>query len=437
MRIAHYGNTAGNGYHNWRILGEGAHVTCERVLSYSDHCLSSAAWEQLDFELPDAPFFEQANWSQIDGAIELEARAMDRRLLRGELLATKDSQKTRQPRIETFRFWKQKDRRTENQRSIDSTADIHIAYGFPVPQVRNPSGGHFVALEHGTLRWISRGLERDSVMRQDYRSWLSTVNHLWVTNLDDETIDIAQEILPNRWTAIPHPYYLDQSAPYDSDEVWRTNLLQQTHSEFLLLMPSSINFAPDHDKGTLRALEAFAELRGQGHPVGLICVKWGRQVDELNTIIKRQRLDKYIAWVLPMPRIRLQKLIASVDVVLDQFQLKAFGGIAFKTMEQGVPLISRGITATASLIIGSFPPYMSAGSTDEIVHHVETLLGATSSLGRAETRLRYGSPLRHWFLKYHHHAICREIQLATYRTMIGDNKTDAIPTWSSLTGQFD
>jgi len=436
VKIFHYGNTAGNGYHNFRILGEVSDVTSERVLSYSDHCLSSAAWERLDFELPDARFFEKADWSRIDGANELEALAMDRRLLTGELPTTDGAEEKRNQRTKRYRYWKRKAGRTPNHLSQDNCADIHIAYGFPVQQIRNPSQGHFVALEHGTLRWISRGLESDSAMRQDYRRWLSTVDHLWVTNLDDETVALAEEILPDRWTAIPHPYYMDQSAPYDEDEVLRRYLLQQTQSEFLILMPSSINFMPDHDKGTLIALEAFTELRSQGHPVGLICIEWGRQVDDLKEILKFRGLDEYVTWTLPMPRVKLQRFMASVDVVLDQFRLKAFGGIAFKAMEQGAPLISRGVTATASVIIGSVPPYMSAGTADEIVRHVETLLTVTNSFGRDETRLRYGSPLREWFCKYHHHGICREIQLATYRSMIAGNKTDPTPSWSGLVGQF-
>lgn len=434
MRIAHYGNTAGNAYHNRRILGEVSDITCEKIISYSDHCLSSAAWEQLDFELPNPQFFKQADWTLIAGAAELDAEALDRRLLRGEWPTINHLQKPRNKFWNALRIHTAQTKRTGDSEPQTDCADIHIAYGFPVQQVRNPSRGHTVALEHGTLRWISRGLESDSTTRQDYRDWLSTVDHLWVTNLDDETLGLAEDICPGRWTVIPHPYFMDEFAPYTENVVMRTSLCQQTQSDFLILLPSSINYLPDHDKGTLVALEAFKELKKRGHSVGLICINWGRQVDDVKIIIERQGLDNNVAWLSPMPRVRLQRLMASVDVVMDQFRLKAFGGIAFKAMEQGVPLISRGVTMSAAAIMGSFPPYMAAASTDEVIRHVETLLTVTSSLGRDECRFRYGIPLREWFCTYHHHEICREIQLATYRTMTNGNRTDTTPSWSGLVG---
>lgn len=87
---------------------------------------------------------------------------------------------------------------------------------------------------------------------------------MWVTNLDLRTLELAKDMVPGKWSAIAHPFMFDEKVPYPSNAGTRQKLLTETDYEFLILMAASQNCSKHHDKGSMRALQAFIELRNRG-----------------------------------------------------------------------------------------------------------------------------------------------------------------------------
>jgi hypothetical protein len=240
---------------------------------------------------------------------------------------------------------------------------------------------------------------------------------VWITNLDPRTIEIAEEVAPGRWTALPHPYTLDDRVPFAGSPSRRKALLEQTRSSSLVLLPSSQNWRKHHDKGSKRALKAFVKLRRSGVDAGLVAVEWGLQLAESKAFLEEAGVADNVAWVPPMAKLALQRMMADVDVVWDQFGLDAFGGLALRVVEQGTPLISRGLAPIGEQLIGGPVPWRDAATTEDIVRESTGVLRDIAERGRdvviGETRSRY----RTWLLERHSPELAARLQSDVYARM--------------------
>ena len=287
-------------------------------------------------------------------------------------------------------------------------------------------------LEHGTLRYFTSG-HADSTQRDLYLEELSQAQHLWVTNLDEQTLDAAERLMAGKWSALPHPYVLDERAPFPTNFALRDHLLKFTGSTSLVFLPSSLNMEEWHNKGTSTALASFKLLHQAGARVGLVLVRWGLSVSAVERWLADQNLETFVFWMEPQPRITLQQIMASVDVVWDQFALEAMGGLAIKCMEQGAPLVSRGISARGLQLIGEPPNYLTAATPQDVAARSLDVIGISSTLGLSSAHSHFGLPGRNWLVRRHHHEICRQLQVERYRELLtfGTNAPSAHPdAWS-------
>lgn len=402
-----------------------------------NHAMSAPAWEAVDFQVRDAEWVSNPTWFTFPEAYETNKKFTD--IVMSEMTSNEAEITNYFEKVEKLSFKQHVGRfiaRTpfsssfnnlllkRNLRSypaLECTASkITMIYGadslFTLRIPRDPI--NTVALEHGTIRWIADGAKDGAIWRKKYKEQLQKVNHVWVTNLDPRTIEIAEEFVPGKWSALPHPFMFDERVPYATDELTRTKLLSELDSEALVLLASSQNWSKHHDKGSIKALEAFIELRKQGVAAGLVAVEWGLQLQESKDLLKAAGVSQFVKWVSPMPRHSLQRMMACVDVVWDQFGLDAFGALALRTLEQGTPLISRGLAPAGEQLIGGPVPWIQAISQEDIVRETTKLFLDIRQRGRSVVMNEYSSNYRKWLDNNHSPQITATLQNHVYSALI-------------------
>jgi len=458
VRVRHFGNTANNAFHNALLLQE--YEGIESVLPVSmfglEHGMSAPGWDVVDFDVADPAWVARPEWGAIPEAAAINAKYSD---LKIAAAATPGHVPLpghyRRPNfMPGFRRWANAyvagkrwaqplvDLRTrqgfERRPVVSEEGDlINVFYGPDSLSWVKPSESstRTVSLEHGTVRWLGGSGSDQALLRKAYTEQLQRSMHLWVTNLDPRTLEIAEDVAPGRWSVLPHPFMLDSRVPFAESPTRREALLKQTDSELLVLLPSSQNWSKDHDKGSIKALNAFIELRNRGIHVGLVAVEWGLQLDESKALLKRAGVSNHVAWVPPMARFGLQRMMANVDVVWDQFGLEAFGALALRAVEQGTPFVSRGLAPIGEELIGGPVPWIHAASVDDIVRETSAVFELMGRLGRdaviESTRAQY----RTWLLDRHSPAITAALQRDVYSRILDgtfEPGTSVPGRWSEL-----
>lgn len=438
MRVRHFGNTANNAFHNLLLLKQYEDIESVPPISMFGlgHAMSAPAWEVVEFEVPNAGWVAQPDWAHSPECVDVNSRFSDipTPVIGGGNEAGEAREGIasvlRRLAVEPMRgrrwadpVFRLRDRQILARRAPlpENPGEINIVYGADsLAHTRLPASSRAtVSLEHGTLRWLADGGAAAGVLRGEYRRQLERSQHVWVTNLDPRTVEIAEDVVPGRWSALPHPFVPDPRVPFGGSDENRVALLEKTKSQALILLPSSQNWSASHDKGSIKALSAFVELRRQGFPVGLVAVEWGLQLAESKEFLRSAGLEGNVVWVAPMARLPLQKLMADVDVVWDQFGLDAFGALALRTVEQGTPFISRGLQQIGEQLIGGPVPWRTASDSEGIVGETTAVLEEMSSRGRRETIEATRRASREWLLTRHSPAITAALQRAAYERVLG------------------
>lgn len=436
IRVRHFGNTANNAFYNALILDRFEGVSSELPISMFGlvHAISAPAWEGVDFDVPGADWVARPDWSRIPGAVELNSTYTD------ILPPAATGMSAYRPSFSPARtiaaavngiYGKLAGRRWAAplfdlpygvvlaRRPVVQSRSGHldIFYGSDSIPWTRPSAP-YVCLEHGTVRAIADGPRESALFRKEYRAQVSRAAHLWVTNLDPRTLEVAEDVAPGRWSALPHPYLPDPRVPFAGSPAKRAQLLESASAERLVLLPSSQNWAKTHDKGSMTALRAFVELRRRGSSIGLVAVEWGHQLAESQAFLAREGVDRHVVWVPPMARFGLQRMMADVDVVWDQFGLEAFGGLACRAVEQGTPFVSRGLAPVGEQLIGGPVPWLQAASTDDIVRQTLAVLADMDARGRDAVINDHRGRYRFWLLEHHSTAMTASLQREAYAQIL-------------------
>ena len=313
---------------------------------------------------------------------------------------------------------------------------IHISYGAMQLPFTNPKrwGAINVLLEHGTVRWSHGNPTGDARERLAYREMCRDADHVWVTNLDQRTLELIDELAPERWSAIPHPYRLDPSAPYAEVEGERARLRSKLNTEFVIFSGSSLSLGGDQNKGTHFLLEALRDLVNEGgESLGLVVTHWGNDIESVKSLIANYGIEKRVLFVPTMSRISLQKMMAACDLVSDQFHFDAFGGIAIRALEQGMPVLTRGLSAVASNLIGELPPFLSANDTETIRTQILSQMRLRERVSNHEYVKMHQQTSRGWLLRRHHHDFTLKLQEDRYAQLVMHHPIPALPNaWAML-----
>lgn len=147
-------------------------------------------------------------------------------------------------------------------------------------------------------------------------------------------------------------------------------------------------------KGNDRFLRAFASALKEGAPIRCKILDRGPDRIVARQLIESLGVAEYFEWIEPVEPSKLPALFSEIDVVVDQFDVGGFGGIALEAMSCSKPVMTYLDPACSSLIYDNKPPILNCSSEAQI--H-EMILG---NLDRAVLR-NLGERARKWVLANH------------------------------------
>ena len=273
----------------------------------------------------------------------------------------------------------------------------------------------YFSFEHGTLRDIPyEKNDRAKLTSLAYRKSI----HTFVTNFDCK--ESANYLTKGRYTIINHPFDEDnKKVPHFNVDKTRKNLLTLLDSDFLFFHPTRHDFLKKNGKGYAdkandKFLRVFVKLRKQGLRIGLITCDWGENVIESKKILSN--FEKNVYWEKPFNILKFKLMCNISDVVVDQFKLGSFGGVVFKALATGTPVLTYLEKKQIYKQFKIIPPVINCKSEKEIEHEIKKIFKNVSLLKDL------GSKSEKWIKKYHGKAQTVNLQVDQFRLYYLKNK---------------
>lgn len=267
----------------------------------------------------------------------------------------------------------------------------------------------YFAFEHGTLREIPyEPSAQGRLTALAYRR----ANHVFLTNFDCH--QSAEFLSPDRFTAINHPFDEDHSLGVEGWRELREQLKQELASDFLVFHPTRHDWVEGTgyaDKRNDILLQAFCELRSAGHGIGLICCEWGSNVAESKRLLEKSGQSAFVKWIQPLPVVAFERTCLACDLVADQFKLGSFGGVLFKAMATGRPVLTFLDEAKILEHYDECPPVLNCRTQDEIARALVRYLARHGDKDNLAERSRA------WVKKHHGKAATVNAQIDQLRLL--------------------
>ena len=119
-------------------------------------------------------------------------------------------------------------------------------------------------------------------------------------------------------------------------------------------------------KGSDRFLKAFLRAVADGASARCIILDRGPDRHLARQMIDDSGFSNHFEWRQPVSQSEMPKLIASADVVADQFDVGFFGWTAWETMLQAKAVLIHVETLAAELLYDTPPPILSVHTEDDI-----------------------------------------------------------------------
>ena len=255
------------------------------------------------------------------------------------------------------------------------------------------AGKPYMAFEHGTLREIP--FQRTPEGRRTALAY-HFASHVFVTNFDCAAN--AERLAPGRHTEINHPFDEDHGLQVQGFAELRAELCAELQSDYLFFFPTRHDWVAGTgyaDKGNDVFLRAFATVNQTGIRAGLICCEWGANVADSKTLLEELGVRHAVKWIAPLPTVRFERMARACDCVVDQFVLGSFGGVMFKAMAVGAPVLTYLDEAQLLRQYPEVPPVVNCRTEAEIVHAIRRLAIAP------EQTAEMGRRAREWMIRYH------------------------------------
>ena len=255
-------------------------------------------------------------------------------------------------------------------------------------------GGAYFAFEHGTIRDIPyQQTSQGRICALTYRK----AAHVLVTNFD--CVPSANFLCPDKFTTINHPFDEDQFLSVaDNWKNERDNMLSDLDADMLLFHPTRHDWVEGTgyaDKANERFLKAFITLRNSGARVGVVCCEWGKNVLESRQLLDENNVSTYVHWINPLGVIGYTRMCMISDLVVDQFKLGGFGGVTYKALAAGRPVMAYINEDQIAARYPVLPPIINCQSEVEITEKLMDLYRHRDKL------LAKGVNSRQWIEKFH------------------------------------
>ncbi len=272
----------------------------------------------------------------------------------------------------------------------------------------------YFAFEHGTLRHIP--YQNDIQGRLTVAAYHEAA-HVFVTNFD--CVGSAERLAGKRYTFINHPFD-DKHGQYVKGGLEERKRLQlKLDADQLFFFPTrqdwvaGIGFA---DKANDVFFRALAKLRGAGYRVAVVCCNWGANVEQSKKLISLLGIDAHVEWVPPLPIIPFERMCMAADVVVDQFKLGAFGGVVFKAMAVGAPILTYLNQDLLKEQYPVLPPVINCLTAEDIFDRMVGLIRDPALLKSL------GEKSRQWISEHHAKGDTVNLQVTQFRKLLDNSK---------------
>lgn len=433
VAVLHLGNVAQNGYNNAKLLrrlGVDAHVVCDEAQAlaqpeWEDAALSpgldamsplteeaaaAAGWDRPDWVIaPERPPKRVTGYYRLAYAVaERRARPQLERLyvsLRDHfdpLRETLSSELVFEDVVAGFRATWMHSLLLGDLRSLFGRFDIVQCYATHalLPLIATP-GRPFVAYEHGTLRelpfedsWGGR------LLSLAYRRAARVI----ITNAD--VIASARRLGLENTTFVPHPVddskYTPGPSPFGDE-------LRREGAAPVLLSPARQDWREKRNDVVVRALAGLVA----DYPGALLLLgDWGSDVERTRRLVRELGVERNVRWTRPVPKHTLIEHYRASDVVLDQFALGTFGGIAPEAMACARPVVMAFDRSLHEWCFPEPPPIVDARDARSVEDAIRRLVCDPSE------RTRLGRAGRAWVERHHGWRLVAERQRAVYEAVL-------------------
>ena len=292
--------------------------------------------------------------------------------------------------------------------------DIIIGYSTD-PIYPMLAGVPYFAFEHGTLRHIP--------YQDDYQGRITAASyheatHVFVTNFD--CVASAERLVGNRYTFINHPFDDDHGQNITGGLEQRTRLKLKLDADLIFFFPTRQDWVEGNgyaDKANDVFFRAMATLRATGVRVGAVCCNWGRNVMQSKALIKSLSLDAHVEWTSPLPVIPFERMCIAADIVVDQFKLGAFGGVVFKAMAVGAPVLTYLNEPLLKAQYPVLPPVINCRTEQDIVEQISVLRSDALKLKTL------GRQSKEWISTHHAKKDTVNLQIDQFQKVLADITT--------------
>lgn len=148
---------------------------------------------------------------------------------------------------------------------------------------------------------------------------------------------------------------------------------QPIHGPLVFFHPSNLDWghtdaktSRNSTKGNDRFLRAFFRAAKAGADISCIILDRGPDRILAREIVESSGVSERFNWLQHLSQAELRDQILGADVVVDQFDVGGFGGIAIEAMSQGKPVMIHADNSCWPLVYDEKPPVISCQTEDEI-----------------------------------------------------------------------
>lgn len=268
----------------------------------------------------------------------------------------------------------------------------------------------YFAFEHGTLRHIPY---QNDIQGRLAAAAYHEAAHVFVTNFD--CVGSAERLAGKRYTFINHPFD-DQHGQYVTGGLEQRKRLQlKLDADLLFFFPTRQDWVAGTgfaDKANDVFFRALAKLRAAGYRVAVVCCNWGGNVEQSRELISLLGLDAHVEWMPPLPIIPFERMCMAADIVVDQFKLGAFGGVVFKAMAVGAPILTYLNQDLLKAQYPVLPPVLNCHTVEEIFEQVLGMIRDPALLKRM------GERSKQWISTHHAKDDTVNLQVTQFRKLI-------------------
>ena len=195
---------------------------------------------------------------------------------------------------------------------------------------------------------------------QHFRQYLKWVNIVGMCNYPQALINAQSLRLKNQVFFYP-PYFIK-----------KTPVTLSGHGRLKFLHPANIDMkitksdAGRIGKGTDKFINAFAKAIENGLDAECYMVFRGPDREIARQMIIEKGLENRIIWLPPLSRKDFFEKISESDVVVDQFEIGAIGGVFMEALGLGKPVITYINTTAFRIAYPELPPCLNAHGEDDI-----------------------------------------------------------------------